>query len=323
MLVDSAVYVQGRRVEQPRSLTEAREASRRPNALTWIAIDQPSEEEFGSVAEEFGLPELAVEDAVEAHQRPKAEGYDGMLFVVLRPARYVEETETVEFSEAHVFVGEGFVVTVRHGDVPAFSEVHRRLENDPELLRRGPEGILHAIVDRVVDDYAPVVEGLRGDIEGVEAQVFSGHVGASRRIYALAREVREFQRATQPLAGVLERLIEGDERNDIDPMARRYLRDVLDHVTQVNEQVEGFRALLSDILSVNLTLVGNRQNDQTKKISGWAAILFAPTLVAAIYGMNFEHMPELHWLFGYPFALTLMVLVSVTLYLAFKRAGWF
>jgi magnesium transporter len=322
VLADSAVYAEGKRAEQPRSLADAREASRRPNALVWIALDRPAEEEFAAVANEFGLPELAVEDAVEAHQRPKAERHDGTLFVVLRPARYVDETETVEFSEAHVFVGEGFVVTVRHGEVPAFSAVRRRVESEPELLRRGPAGVLHAIMDRVVDDYGPVVAGLREDIEGVEAEVFSGHVGASRRIYKLSREVQEFQRAVEPLNGVLERLIEDGDGNDIDPAVRGYLRDVLDHTAQATEQIQGFRAQLSDILGVNLTLVGIRQNDQTKKISAWAAILFAPTLVAAVYGMNFNHMPELHWLLGYPFALSLMLLVSVTLYVLFKRAGW-
>jgi magnesium transporter len=323
VLADSAVYAEGKRAEEPRSLADAREASRRPNALVWIAMDRPTEEEFASVAEEFALPELAVEDAVEAHQRPKAERHEGTLFVVLRPARYVDETETVEFSEAHVFVGEGFVVTVRHGEVPAFSAVRERLESEPELLRRGPVGVLHAIMDRVVDDYGPVVAGLREDIEEVEAEVFSGHVGASRRIYKLSREVQEFQRAVEPLNGVLERLIEGGgDGYGIDQAVRGHLQDVLDHTAQATEQIEGFRAQLSDILGVNLTLVGIRQNDQTKKISAWAAILFAPTLVAAVYGMNFNHMPELHWLLGYPFALGLMLVVSVTLYVLFKRAGW-
>jgi magnesium transporter len=324
MIVDSAVYVGGKRADEPRSLREAREASRRANALVWIGVHQPTEEEFAAVAEEFGLDELAVEDAVEAHQRPKVERYDRTLFVVLRPARYVEETETVEFSEAHIFVGEGFVVTVRHGEVPAFSEVRHRLESEPGLLRRGPGGILHAIMDRVVDDYGPVVAGLRSDVEEVEAEVFSGNVGARRtgRIYALSREVLEFQRAARPLAGALERLTEGGMRGEVDPEVRRYLRDVQDNVERVNEQIEGFRAMLSDILSVNLTLVGIRQNDQTRKVSAWAAILFAPTLVAAVYGMNFDHMPELHWALGYPFALTLMLVIAATLYLAFRRAGW-
>jgi magnesium transporter len=303
-------------------LREIHEACSQERALAWIALHEPDEEELTSVAREFGLHQLAVEDAVEAHQRPKIERYDGTLFVVLKPARYLDEAEVVEFSEAQVFVGEGFVVTVRHGKVAAFSEVRERLESDPGLSRGGPEAILHVIMDRVVAGYRPVVEGLGNDIEEVEDQVFSGDAGASRRIYQLSREVLEFERATRPLARALQRLTEGDERDAIDSEVRGYLRDVLNNLLRVTEQVEGFRELLSNILNVNLTLISVQQNDQTKKISSWAAILFAPTLVASIYGMNFDRMPELHWFFGYPFALMLMVLTSLTLYAVFKRRGW-
>ncbi len=306
---------------EPRSLRETREAVREQHGVAWIGLYRPTEEEFAAVDEEFNLHPLAVEDAIKAHQRPKLERYGQTLFVVLRPARYLDESETVEFGEIHVFVGEDFVITVRHGEAPELGEVRRQLEDEPELLRRGPEAILHAIVDRVVDDYAPVVEGLENDIQEIETEVFGGNPDVSLRIYKLSREVIEFQRAIGPLAGVLEDLIE-DERLEIDSEVRRYLRDVRDHALRVTERVEGFRELLNNILDVNLTLVGIRQNDEVKKISAWAAILFAPTLVAGIYGMNFEYMPELGWVFGYPFALTLMVLVSLTLYLIFKRRGW-
>jgi magnesium transporter len=306
---------------EPHSLRETREAVREQHGVAWIGLYRPTEEEFAAVDEEFDLHPLAVEDAIKAHQRPKLERYGQTLFVVLRPARYLDESETVEFGEIHAFVGEDFVITVRHGEAPALSEVRRQLEDEPELLRRGPEAILHAIVDRVVDDYAPVVEGLENDIQEIETEVFGGNPDVSLRIYKLSREVIEFQRAIGPLAGVLEDLIE-DERLEIDSEVRRYLRDVRDHALRVTERVEGFRELLNNILDVNLTLVGIRQNDEVKKISAWAAILFAPTLVAGIYGMNFEYMPELGWVFGYPFALTLMVLVSLTLYLIFKRRGW-
>jgi len=264
---------------------------------------------------------LAVEDAIEAHQRPKLERYGRTLFVVLRPARYLDESETVEFSEIHVFVGPGFVVTVRHGEAPALGEVRRRLEGEPELLRRGSAAVLYAIMDRVVDDYTPVVEGLENDIAEIETEVFGGNPGVSRRTYQLSREVIQFQRATGPLGGALRSLLE-EEGLEIDSEVRRHLRDVQDHVLRVTERVEGFRELLNNILNVNLTLVSIRQNDEVKKISGWAAILFAPTLVAGIYGMNFRYMPELHWFFGYPFALALMVAVSLGLYVVFKRRGW-
>jgi magnesium transporter len=301
-------------------LQETCEAAREQGGVA-CGLYKPTREEFDSVAEEFELHPLAVEDAIKARQRPKFERYGETLFVVLRPARYLDESEAVEFGEIHVFVGKDFVVTVRHGAVPALDEVRKRLESDPELLRRGPAAILYAIMDQVVDEYAPVVAGLENDIEEIETEVFGGNPGVSRRTYKLSREVIEFQRATGPLAEILRSLLE-DEGLEIDHEVRRYLRDVQDHVVRVIERAEGFRELLNNILNVNLTLVGIRQNDEVKKISDWAAILFAPTLIAGIYGMNFEYMPELHWLFGYPFALALMVLVSLTLYLVFKRRGW-
>ena len=321
MIVDNAIYVDGHRTAEPGTLSETYEAVRERRGVAWIGLYRPTEEEFSSVAGEFGLHELAVEDATEAHQRPKLERYGETLFVVLKPARYLDEEERVEFGEVHVFVGEDFVVTVRHGEAPDLGGVRQRLEADPELLRRGPETILHAIMDRVVDDYAPVVDGLGNDIQEIEAEVFGGSPNVSRRIYELSREVIEFQRATEPLDGMLGDLIR-EETIEVDPEVRRYLRDVRDHVLQVTERLAGFRELLQNILSVNLTLASLAQNEEVKKISAWAAILFAPTLIGTVYGMNFRYMPELNWFFGYPFALLLMVLVSLTLYLVFKRRGW-
>jgi magnesium transporter len=219
-------------------------------------------------------------------------------------------------------VGEDFVITVRHGEAPALGEVRKRLEANSELLVRGPEAILYAIMDRVVDGYAPVVRGLENDIDEIEVEVFSGNPRVSRRTYDLSREVIEFQRAVKPLTGILGNLIAGFEKYKVDAELQRYLRDVQDHAIEVNERVAGFRELLQNILSVNLTLVGLQQNNEVKRISAWAAILFAPTLVGTVYGMNFDHMPELHWLVGYPFALVLMLVVSVALYAIFKRRDW-
>ncbi len=321
MIVDNAIYVDGRRSETPDSLEQAHEACRERDGFAWIGLYEPSEEEFESVAGEFDLHELAVEDAVTAHQRPKIERYGDSVFVVLKSARYIDETETVEFGEIHAFVGPDFIITVRHGKASELHEARERLENEPDLLRRGPSAVLYAIMDQVVDDYAPVSEGLETDIDEIEAEVFGGNAAVSRRIYALSREVIGFRRATHPLNGVLERLIEG-EVYDLDPELQRYLRDVQDHALRITEQVEAFRELLSNILSVNLTLVGLNQNDEVKKISAWAAILFAPTLIASVYGMNFEVMPELSWMLGYPFALALMVLTTVLLHRIFKKAGW-
>jgi magnesium transporter len=320
-IVDNAIYVDGHRTAEPSSLQETYEAVRNRHGVAWIGLYRPTEEEFSSVAGEFGLHGLAIEDATEAHQRPKLERYGETLFVVLKPARYLDEEERVEFGEVHVFVGEDFVVTVRHGEAPDLGGVRKRLEADPEHLRRGPEAILHAIMDRVVDDYRPVVDGLENDIEEIEAGVFGGNLSVSRRIYELSREVIEFQRATDPLGGILGDLIQ-EETIDVDPEVRRHLRDVRDHVLQVTERLAGFRELLQSILSVNLTLASLAQNEEVKKISAWAAILFAPTLIGTIYGMNFHHMPELSWILGYPFALVLMALTSLTLYLVFKRRGW-
>ncbi len=319
MIVDKAIYVDGRRTETPKSLGETYQACREKGGFAWIGLYEPDADEFAAVAEEFELHSLAVEDAIEAHQRPKLERYGESLFVVLKPARYVDKSETVEFGEIHVFVGPEFVITIRHGKASALDDVRERLENEPELLRRGPEAVLYAIMDHVVDDYAPVVEGLENDIDEIENEVFGGTPGVSRRIYQLSREVIQFQRAAKPLSASLRDLLE-DER--LDPELRRYLRDVQDHLLRVAEQIDGFRELLQNVLSVNLTLTGISQSDQAKKISAWAAILFAPTLVAGIYGMNFDHMPELHWLFGYPFALLLMFLVALVLHRVFNRVGW-
>ena len=321
MIVNSAIYVDGHRTAEPGTLQETYEAVRERHGVAWIGLYKPTEEEFSSVADEFDLHGLAVEDATEAHQRPKLERYGGILFVVLKPARYLDKEERVEFGEVHAFVGEDFVVTVRHGETPDLGEVRERLEADPELLRRGPEAILHAIMDRVVDDYRPVVDGLENDIEEIETEVFGGNPSVSRRIYELSREVIEFQRATEPLSGVLGDLMR-DEAIDVDPEVRRHLRDVRDHVLQVTERLAGFRELLQSILSVNLTLASLSQNEEVKKISAWAAILFAPTLVGTIYGMNFTYMPELNLFLGYPFSLVLMACISLTLYLIFKHRGW-
>ena len=327
MIVDRAIYRDGRRATEPRDLAEMGALCRAGGGLAWVGLYKPSEEEFAGVAAEFGLHELAVEDAVHAHQRPKLERYGDTLFCVLRPARYVDASETVEFGEVHVFAGPSFVVTVRHGEAPDVGAVRRSLEARPDLLRRGPVAILHAIMDRVVDDYVPVVAGVENDIDEIEDEVFGGgRADISRRVYELHREVIAFQRATKPLVGMLERLM-GDPASDDEE--RRYLRDVQDHALRVIEQADAFRQLLQNILNVNLTLetktlseVSNAQNEEVKKISAWAAILFAPTLVGTVYGMNFDHMPELDWRAGYPMALGLMLAVSVTLYAIFKRRGW-
>ncbi|WP_243063445.1 magnesium and cobalt transport protein CorA [Humibacter sp. RRB41] len=336
-IVDSAVYANGKRVSSPTTLAATyRSLHETPDGVAWIGLYRPSETELHSLAHEFNLHELAVEDAISAHQRPKLERYDDVLFVVLRAANYLDVPEEVSFGEVHLFVGPNFVITVRHSESPDLSQVRHRMEHDLDLLTLGTQSILYAIVDAIVDGYAPVVSGLANDIDEIEKQVFDGDANVSRRIYELSTEVIDFQRATHPLSDVVELLELGSQKYGVSQELQRNLRDVADHLTQVNERVDDFKRMLRDILTVNATLVSERQNarmtdlsenanrqgEEVKKISSWAAILFGPTLIAGIYGMNFKHMPELAWEFGYPLAVALMALTSVILYVVFKRRNW-
>jgi magnesium transporter len=336
-VVDAGLYRDGRRIASPPTVADvARQLRAEPGAMAWIGLFRPAEAQLLAVAEEFGLHELAVEDAIVAHQRPKLERYGETLFVVLRPARYLDDVEEVEFGELHVFVGSNFVITVRHSETPDLARVRHRMEEDVDLLRGGPEAVLYAIFDTVVDAYAPVVAGLQKDIDEIETEVFRGDPRVSRRIYELSGEVIEFQRSTRPLLGMLSGLAAGAGKYGTDEELQRYLRDVADHATNAAERVDAFRQMLSDILTVNTTLVNQAQNEEikrlteasfaqneeVKRISAWAAILFAPTLIGTIYGMNFDSIPELHWTFGYPFAVALMLLTSAALYAIFRRRGW-
>jgi magnesium transporter len=329
-IIDNAVYVDGRRISNPSSLEQTFEHMRDNGGIAWIGLFRPTRDEVEQVAAEFSLHPLAVEDALSGHQRAKLERYGDILFAVLRPARYIDETETVEFGELHVFVGPDFAVTIRHAESPNLARVRKRLEGQPALLARGPEAVLYAIMDEVVDEYAPVVEGVQNDLDEIEDALFSHtDTALSRRIYELSTEVLSFQRATGPLAGMLEALLRGADKYGVDIELQRSLRDVHDHVLRVADRLSSFRAVLDNALTVNATLVTQRQtetaleqNEQVKKISGWAAILFGPTLVGTVYGMNFTHMPELDWVWGYPAALALMAATSVALFLVFKRHHW-
>ncbi len=336
-MVDGAIYRDGIRIDTPHNVADAVARLRsEPGSIAWIGLFRPVEAQLLPVAEAFGLHEVAVEDAIVAHQRPKLERYGDTLFVVLRAATYLDDVEEVEFGEIHLFVGPNFVLTVRHSRTPDLAAVRHRMEADPELLARGPEAILYAILDSAVDGYAPVIAGVQKDIDEIETQVFSGDPQVSRRIYELSQEVIEFERATRPLLGMLDRLTAEFEKYGTDEELQQYLRDVADHATIVAERVAGFRQMLSDILTVNATLVNQAQNDEikrlteasfeqnedVKRISAWAAIIFAPTLIGTVYGMNFDNIPELHWGYGYLWALGLMALTSVTLWLIFKARGW-
>ncbi|MFD5423638.1 magnesium/cobalt transporter CorA [Streptomyces sp. NPDC127069] len=326
VIVDCAMYRDGRRSEAPGDLSDALAQARAVgDAFLWIGMYEPTEEEFEHVSHEFGLHKLAVEDALTAHQRPKLEVYDDSLFVVLKPVMYDEDADRVTTGELMLFIGDSFVVTVRHGEGAALAAVRRRLEHEPEVLRHGPTAVLYAVSDAVVDHYIEVAAELQADLEELEAEVFAPQTADTRntasRIYGFKRQVLEFRRATSPLSQPMDRLAFGNVPF-VHDHARPFFRDVADHLTKANEYVEGLDRLLSDALSAHLAQMGVRQNDDMRKISAWAAMAAVPTMVAGIYGMNFRDMPELRQWWGYPAVLLVMVGICLGLHRMFKRRGW-
>ena len=322
MIVDYAVYERGRRRTDDLSLEDALGARNDPDAFVWVGLHEPTSSEFDTVAKELALHELAVEDALEAHQRPKLEVYEDSLFLVLRPARYVDEDEAIEFGELQLIVGERFVVSVRHGEASPLADVRRGAEARPDLLAAGPVAVVHAVLDAVVDEYLPVLAGIDQDVAEVEDEVFSAGTGnPAERIYKLQRQVLSFYRATAPLVEPLAGL-SAERVPVLDDGLGEYFRDVHDHLVHVRDQVATLRDLLTSVLDANLAQVGVRQNEDMRKISAWVAIAAVPTLLAGIWGMNFDHMPELDWTFGYPLALALMAGISLFLYAKFKSSGW-
>jgi magnesium transporter len=318
-IVDCAVYEDGCRRAGELPLELAGDAAQDDDAFVWIGLFEPSAEEFDAVTREFHLHELAVEDAINAHQRPKVELYGDTLLVVLKTVREVPDSEDLETGEILIFVNRDFVVTVRHGQ-SKLHDVRLEIEQRPDLLRFGTGAVLYAIVDRIVDDYEPVVQAVETDIQGVEHDMFSpDRTNPAERIYAMEREVLDLQRAITPLAPAVDKLARGAF---IHPELRTYFRDVHDHLLRTAGRIESFRDLLSSALQANLTQATVRQNEDMRKISAWVAILAVPTGVAAIYGMNFRDMPELHWRFGYPATLILIVCISIVLYWRFRRSGW-
>jgi magnesium transporter len=321
MIVDCAIYEDGRRRSEHVDIEAALTGVRGGTGFVWIGLHEPTAEEFATATRAFGLHALAVEDAVHAHQRPKLEHYGDSVFVVLKPARYVDSEEVIEVGQIMVFLGADFVVTVRHGESAALTEVRRDLEDDPDRLRWGPASVLHAVADKVVDDYERVMVGLDDDIDQIEEQVFSGpDARHAERIFKLKREVIDFRRAVEPLEPPMRELARGVA--PADDGSAHYFRDVHDHVLRVAEHLAGLDALLDGALSANVAQVGMRQNEDMRKISAWVAMVVLPTLIAGIYGMNFEHMPELGWRYGYPMVLLLMAGTSFLLYRNFKRREW-
>jgi magnesium transporter len=322
VIVDCAHYRDGRRQhEGALPLDVAATCVVGDGDFVWLGLYEPTEEELADVGERFGLHELALEDALETHQRPKLEDYDDSYFIVLRPARYDDAKEEVEFGEIMLFVSSTYVIAVRHGEASELAGVRKGLESHPELLEAGPASAVWAILDKVVDDYQPVVDGIDNDIGEVETQIFAERADSTQRIYFLKREVIEFHHATSPLLSPLEALERGAFPN-MDEQLRRYFRDVADHARRVNEQVTAQRELLTSILEANLALLGVKQNEVVRKISAWAAIIAVPTFFASIWGMNFTHMPELDEPYGYWVALGLMAIAVLILHRFFRRIRW-
>jgi magnesium transporter len=325
VIVDCAVYTKGERRPGRLELMDALEAASEPDSFAWIGLHEPDEQEFAAVRDEFDLHDLAVEDAVNAHQRPKLEIYDDDLFVVLKTARYDDVHERVEFAELQLFVGANYVVTVRHGQASALAQVRATIERDPERMACGPMAVLHAVIDRVIDDYTPAIDGLDNDMAEVEDEVFAPDrprgADPSQRIFKLKHEVLDFIRNTEPFLEPLSRLSAGQHPR-AHPELHTYFRDVEDHLTRVVSSLHHQRDLLTDALDANLAQITTRQNDDMRTISAWVAIGGIPTVVGAIYGMNFEHMPELGWRFGYFLVIAITITVCWLLYRRFKKIGW-
>ncbi|MEZ0163541.1 magnesium and cobalt transport protein CorA [Kineococcus sp. LSe6-4] len=347
MIIDVATYRDGRRHEVPdlaAALRSCHEDGAGPSPapgpaeFLWLGLTDPTAEEFADVASSLQLHRFAVEAAVEGHQRPKIEWYGDTVFVVLKVLEYFDETSSVETGEIMLFVGRRFVVTVRRGPAGSLAGVRSAVEADERRLARGPQGVLHAVMAHVVDGYAAIDGELGRDVEDMEEQVFSPDRSSdAQRIYSLKREVLEVRRGAFPLVAPLRKLVDagvagrGDEGGTPSPGAVHHLadaqalfvlRDVLDDLVRTVEHVETYDRLLTDILNAHLAQVSVQQNDDARKISAWAAIAVVPTMIAGVYGMNFQHMPELSWRYGYPVCLLAMVTVCTVLYRLFKRSGW-
>ncbi|MEU6823089.1 magnesium and cobalt transport protein CorA [Streptomyces atriruber] len=329
-VVNCVTYREGVRQPPDRDLVESVERIRKTgDGFVWLGLHEPTEEEFAGIAELFGLHPLAVEDAVHAHQRPKVERYDQTLFAVFKTVCYVEHTEltatseVVDTGEIMVFVGRDFVVTVRHGRHGSLGPMREELEAAPEQLAQGPAAVLHALADHVVDDYLAATDAVQSDIDQVETDVFApdGARADPGRIYQLKRELLELKRAVVPLGRPLQVLATQPMRV-IAPEIQAYFRDVDDHLKRATEQIAAFDELLNSILQAHLAQVTVAQNEDMRKITAWAAVIAVPTMVCGMYGMNFDHMPELHWRFGYPLVMSLIAAACVALYRGFRRNGW-
>ena len=319
-VVAAAVYANGRRVAQV-AIEEAGEWSRRPSHVVWIGLHEPDEELLRRVQAQFGLHDLAIEDAGKAHQRPKLEQYGDTLFVVARTAQVVEGG--IAFGETHIFVGQGYVVSVRHGASRSYTPVRERCEASPSALKHGEDYILYATLDFIVDNYMPVIEAIQAEVDEIEDCVLAQKLqrGGVERVYQLRRDLLRLRNAVVPLVEVCRRL-EHAELVMIDPAMQPLFRDVTDHVRRIQEEIDSLREVLAFAFEASLMTGQSQQNEITRKLAAWAAILAVPTAIAGIYGMNFEFMPELKWQYGYFLVLAVIAGVCGTLYSRFRHYGW-
>jgi magnesium transporter len=320
-VVACAAYSDGRRVADL-PIADVSETLEQTDQFVWIGLYEPREDVLRQVQEEFGLHDLAVEDALSAHQRPKLEQYEGSLFVVMRTAQLGPDRQ-LEFGETHVFVGQRFVISVRHGSVKSHIALRARCEAAPELLKKGPGFVLYALMDFIVDQYLPIVDALEEQLEELESEIFGERFtrDTTGRIYHLKRDLLALKRAVSPVVDVASRLMRFDV-SLIPEDTRPYFRDVYDHVVRVNETIDNLRELLDSALEANLSLISVGQNEDVKRLAAWAAIIAIPTMIAGVYGMNFEVMPELRWVYGYPVVMGVMIAACSGLYFGFKRSGW-
>ncbi len=322
VIVDCAVYENGRRVAGSLPIRGSRSAAARSGGYVWLGLYEPTEEEFADATAEFDFHEMAVEDALVAHQRPKLDLYDDSILTVLKTARYLDDEEAVEFGEILVLLGTEFIVVVRHGAAAPLTAVRQRLESDPPTLGLGPSAVLYGILDAVVDGYIPVVEGLDKDISELEKDVFSSdRTNPAERIYFLKREVLEFQQAVSSLIDPVARLSKGHHSYISDELLE-YLRDVHDHLLRISQEVASFRELLTSILDANLAQVSVRQNEDMRRISAWVAVAAVPTLIAGVFGMNFTRIPGATEPWGFGMVVVVMVAIAAVLHHMFRRSGW-
>lgn len=320
-IVNCVAYARGLRLADV-NLSDVGNYLREPDQFVWIGLHEPSEEILNQVQASFALHELAVEDAHLAHQRPKLEQYGDSIFVVLRTAQMSKDLH-IEFGETHFFVGNDFIVVVRHGSSVPYTEVRARCESTPEHMKKGQGFVLYAVMDFIVDRYFPVVHDMEQELENIEHKIFKEKPTreTTEQIYDLKRELLEVKRAVSPLVDICNRLMRFDI-HCISEDTRPYFRDVYDHAVRINEAVDNTRELLNSAMEANFSLISISQSDVAKKFAGWAAIIAVPTMVAGFYGMNFQFMPELHWHYGYYAVIIATITICLTMYYFFRKSGW-